>query len=91
MSFTMSDNSNTTHVTSTDNHSKISCVKLDEINDLARLDLNHYSVMDWDQRVRVADGAAIMGDKVRDTFDTSGYTSYLTKLVLQNKDSWLET
>lgn len=90
MSLTMSDDSNTTHVTSTDNHSKISCVKLDEINDLASLDLQHDSVMDCNQRVRIADSATIMGDKVWDTFGTSGYTSHLTKLVLQNKDSQLK-
>ena len=82
MSLTMSNNSNTTHVTATNNHSKIACVKLDEINDLARLDLQHDSVMDGNHWVRVTDGAAIMGNKVWDTLSTSGYTSHLTKLVL---------
>lgn len=86
MSLTMSNNSNTTHVTATNNHSKIACVKLDEINDLAGLDLQHNSVMDGNQRVRIADGATIMGDKVWDALSTSSYTSHLTKLVLQNKD-----
>lgn len=85
MSLTMSNDSNTTHVTATNNHSKISCVKLDEVNDLASLDLQHNSVVDCNQRVRIADGATIMGDKVWDTLSTSGYASHLTKLVLQNE------
>lgn len=87
MSLTMGNNSNTTHVAATNNHSKISCVKLDEINDLASLDLQHHSVMDSNEWVRIADGTTIMSNKVRDTLSTSGYTSHLTKLVLQNGNS----
>lgn len=90
MSLTMSHDSNTAHVAATNNHGKISCVELDEINDLACLDLQHHSVMDSNKWVRIADGATIMGDKVRDTLGASGYTSHLTKLVLQRKDSQLE-
>ena len=89
MSLTMGNNANTTHVATTNNHSKISCVKLDEINDFASLDLQHHSVMDSNERVRIADGTTIMGNKVRDTLSTCGYTSHLTKLVLQNKDTSL--
>ena len=86
MSLTVRNNSNTPHVASTDNHSKISCVKLDKINDLASLDFQHHSVMGGYEWVRIADCATIMGDKVWDTLHTSGYTSHLTKLVLQNED-----
>lgn len=82
MSLTMSDNTNSAHVTATNNHGKISSVKFDEINDLASLDRYDNSVLDSNQGIRIADGAAVVCDKVGDTLSTSGNTSHLTKLVL---------
>lgn len=82
MSLTMSNNTDSSHVTATNNHGKISRVKLDEINDLASLDLQHNSVVHSNQRVRVADGAGIMSHKVWDTLCSCSYTSHLAKFVL---------
>ena len=74
----MSNNSDSAHVASTNNHGQISCIKLDEVHDLASLDSYYHSVMQRDQRVGVADGTPIMGNKVGHTLGTSGHTSHLT-------------
>ena len=42
MSFSVCDHSNTTSVTSTNNHDGISSVEFDEVVDFASLDINHY-------------------------------------------------
>ena len=83
----MSNNSNSAHVASSNNHSEISSVKLDKVNDLTTLDFNNHSVVQRDKRVRITDGTTIMGNKVGNTLGASGHTSHLTKLVLQSQTS----
>lgn len=85
MSLTMSNNSNSAHVASSNNHSEISSVKLDKVNDLTTLDFNYHSVVQRDKRVRITDGTTIMGNKVGNTLGASGHASHLTKLVLQSQ------
>lgn len=86
MPLTMGDHTNTPHVTATNNHGKISGVKLDKINDLASFDLQHYSIVHRNHGIRIADGATVMCDKVRDTLGSGSNTSHLTELVLYRKE-----
>lgn len=55
VALTVSDDTNTTHVTTTSDHDNGAGVELDEIGDLAGGEVNLDSVVDLDQRVRVAD------------------------------------
>ena len=55
VALTVSDDTNTTHVTTTSDHDDGAGVELDEIGDLAGGEVNLDSVVDLDQRVRVAD------------------------------------
>ena len=59
MALTVGDNTDTTHVTTTGDHGEGTRVKLDEVGDLARLEVNLDSVVDLDERVGVAN--AILG------------------------------
>jgi hypothetical protein len=55
VTFTVSDDTNTTHVTSTSGHGDATSVELDEIGDLAGSEVDLDSVVDLDSWVRVAD------------------------------------
>jgi len=55
VALTVSDDTNTTHVTTTSNHDDGAGIELDEIGDLAGGEFNLDSVVDLDQRVRVTD------------------------------------
>jgi len=57
VALTVSDNTNTTHVTTTSDHGNGASVELDEVGDLAGFQLNLDGVVDLDQRIRVADAA----------------------------------
>lgn len=59
VTLTVSDNANTTHVTTTSDHDDGASVELDEVCDLASGEVNLDSVVDLDQRVRVADTVRI--------------------------------
>lgn len=52
---TVSDNTNTTHVTTTNDHGKVASVELDVVGDLASGKVDLDSVVDLDQGIRVAD------------------------------------
>lgn len=64
---TVSDDTNTTHVATTGNHDNGARVELDEVADLAGLEVNLDGVVDLDEGIRVADGAGIVRNEVRDT------------------------
>lgn len=55
VTLTVGDDTNTTHVTTTSDHGEGASVKLDEVGDLASVKVDLDSVVDLDQRVRVAD------------------------------------
>jgi len=55
VTLTVSDDTDTSHVTTTGNHSDNSSVELDEFGDLASGDVNLYTVVDLDGWVRVTD------------------------------------
>lgn len=78
---TMDDNTSTTHVTTTGDHNDVASVELDEIGDLARLELELDSVVDLNQRVGVTDGAAVVGDDVWDALSTNTSPPNLEELV----------
>ena len=61
------DDTSTAHVTTTSDHNDVSGIELHEIRDLALLKVEFDGVVDLDQRVRVTDGSAIVGDDVRNT------------------------
>ena len=65
------NDTNTTQVTTTSDHSQVSDIELDEINDLAILEIPLDSVVLADLRVGVADGSSVVGDQVRDALLTS--------------------
>jgi len=57
VTLTVGDDTDTTHVTTTSDHGDRASVELDEVGDLAGLELNLDGVVDLDQGVRVADAA----------------------------------
>jgi hypothetical protein len=60
------DNTNTASVPPTSHHDNIANIKLDEVHNLVGLQINLDGVIGLDERVRVADGAAIIGVQVGD-------------------------
>lgn len=55
VALTMGDDTNTSHVTTTGSHGNGTSVELDEVSDLASSQIDLYSVVDLDSRVRVTD------------------------------------
>jgi hypothetical protein len=55
VALTVSDNTNTTHVTTTGSHDDSTGIELDEVNDLASGELDLDGVVDLDGRVGVTD------------------------------------
>jgi hypothetical protein len=55
VALTVSDDTNTTHVTTTSDHDDHASVELDEVRDLASGEVNLDGVVDLDGGVRVAD------------------------------------
>lgn len=55
VTLTVGDDTDTTHVATTSDHGNGTSVELDEVGDLASGEINLDSVVDLDQRVRVAD------------------------------------
>lgn len=55
VALTVSDDTNTTHVTTTNGHGDGASVELDEVGDLASGEVNLDGVVDLDGRVRVTD------------------------------------
>ena len=60
MFLSMSNNSNTTHVTTANNHGQISIVKFDMICDFSTVNIHSYSIMNAYTGIRVTDCAAIV-------------------------------
>lgn len=75
------DGTNTTSVTSLGDHAHVTRLKLDVVNDLAGGDVNLHHIINLDGGIRVADGAAIVGDNKRDLLQGELSTLDLAKLV----------
>jgi hypothetical protein len=63
----VSDVTDTAHVTTTSAHDEGAMIELEELGHTARFEVNLDSVVNLDVWIRVADGAAIVGDNVWDT------------------------
>jgi hypothetical protein len=83
MFFPVCDNSNTTHVTATNDHCQISIIKLDVILNLASFDVKSDGVMNTQYWIWVTDCASIVGYTVRDTLGTNSYSLNSAQLVLK--------
>lgn len=75
------NDTSTAHVTSTSDHDNVSRIKLDKVNNLARLELELDGVVDLDGRIGVTDGAPIVGDNMRDTLGSNGNFADFEELV----------
>jgi len=81
VSLTVSDNTNTAHVATTSNHGNSTSVEADEFSYLSGLNIDFDSVVDTDGGVRVADGAGIVSNEIRDPLGTQLNTLDLCELV----------
>lgn len=61
-------------------------IKLDEIGDLAGVQVDADRVVDLDEGVWVADGAGVVGHQVGDTFGANDDLLHLAQLVLQTSE-----
>jgi hypothetical protein len=67
MSFTVSDDTNSTNVVPGSDHGDITNVKLDESGDFIGLEIKADGIVYFDSRVGIANCAGIVGDKERNT------------------------
>lgn len=77
----VSDDANTTHVTTTSDHSNDTSVELDVVLDLACSELNLDGVVDLDGWVRVTDCSSIVRDQEWDSALAQLHSLDLSKLV----------
>ena len=82
MLFTMSNDTNTTHVITTSDIANISRVKLDKFSDFTSFQINLDGVVDLDQWVWVTDGTTIVSNGIWDSLGTELDLFHLGKLVL---------
>ena len=82
VTLTVNNNTNTSQVTTTSSHNNVTVVKLDERLNLASSKVDLDGVVNLDGGVGVADGAAVVGNNVRNTLLTELNTLNLTELVL---------
>ena len=78
---TVRDHTATTPVTTTSDEDKVASVELDEVGDLALLEVETNSVVDLDEGIGVTDGATVVGDDVGNTTVANGHLTDLEELV----------
>ena len=78
---TVYDDTGTTHVASTGDDDDVAGVELHVVGDLAGLELVLDGVVDLDEGVGVADGAAVVGDDEWNALGTNTGLLHLEKLV----------
>jgi len=78
----MSNNSDTAHVVPTSDGGDIANFEFDKLFNLAGLEVEADCVVDLDERIRVANGAAVMGDEVRNALGAKLNLLDLEKFVL---------
>jgi len=81
MSLTVDNNTSTTHVTTAGDHANVSNIELDEIGDLALLEIETDGIVGLDEGIGVADGAAVVGDDVWDALGTDSDALDFAELV----------
>merc|ERR1711991_407099 len=82
MLLTMGDGSNTSQVTSADDHDKAASVEGNNIDDLAGGDVQLDAVMSLDDWVGIADGTSVMSDQVRHTSGADSHAADTAQLEL---------
>jgi len=82
VALTVSDDTNTTHVATTSNHSNGASVEVDEVADLASGQIDLDGVVDLDGGIGVADGSRIVRNQEWDSALAKLHTLDLAELVL---------
>lgn len=82
VTFALSDDTNTTDVTTSSDHGEVSSVELDEVGDLAGVDIKNDSVVDLDMGIGVTESAAIVGVDERNSLGSDGDLGDLAQLVV---------
>ena len=84
----MSDDSNTTSVTSTNNHDSITRIKFNRVCNFSSFNIDYNGVIDFDIWVRVTNCSGVMSDNVwnwvlanTDSLDFSKFVLYKTKIL----------
>jgi hypothetical protein len=77
VSFTVHNDTRTAHVATTSDHGDVASLKRNEIGDLVLLDVELHGIINPDERVRVTDGAAVVGGDVWYPTGTEGDTANL--------------
>ena len=75
----------TTQIPAPRDHTQVPHVKFDVVGDFPARNVDSNGVVDLDGGVRVADGASIMGDAVRDPLLAQSHSLNLPQLVLEQK------
>lgn len=78
---TVSNNTSTSHVTSTSDHNNIASIEFYKVDNLILFKIELDGVIDTDMGVGVADGSAVMSDDVGYTFSTKSDLSDFQELV----------
>lgn len=81
MSFPGRDDPHSAQIVASSHHAQVTRFELDEVHDLVVDQVVADSVVDFDQRVGIADGAAVVCRQVRDTFRTHRHFSHFQQLV----------
>lgn len=71
MLLTVHDNTCSAHAATTSDHDNVAGIKLDKVGDFVLLNVELDGVVDFDQRVGVADRTAIVGDNIGDRTSTN--------------------
>ena len=82
MSLPVGDHANSSQVSTTSHHAQVTSVELDEISNLAGLQINLNGVIHLDEGIRVTDGTSIMGHQMRDSFCSHKDLSHFAQLIL---------
>lgn len=82
MAFTVHNGTDTSHIVPTGDHGDVASIELDEIFDLASVNVELDGVVGLDQGIGVTDGATVMGHHIRDTLGTKLNLLDLAELVL---------
>jgi len=83
VTLSVSDNTNTAHVTTTGSHCNDTSVELDKVRDLASCEVNLDGVVNLDSWVWVTDGSSIVRDQEWDSAFAQLYSLDLSKLVFR--------
>jgi len=81
VSFLVSNNSSSAHVTPTGDHDNVTSVEFDKVYNFVLFNVELDSVVYFNQRIRVADGSPIVCDDVWDSASTNGNFADFQKLV----------